>query len=109
MPIDLNVDMGESYGRWELGDDAALMPLVTSANVACGFHAGDATAMRRTCALAAAHRVAVGAHVGLPDLLGFGRRRMAVTAEEVRDYAAYQIGALQAIARAEGAELRHVK
>jgi UPF0271 protein len=107
--LDINADMGESYGRWRLGDDAALIPFVSSANVACGFHAGDPGTMRRTVGIAREHDVAVGAHIGLPDLLGFGRREIAVSADEVRDYATYQIGALQAIAAAEGASVAHVK
>ena len=77
--VDLNADMGESYGRWTLGDDGALMPYLTSANIACGFHGGDPHVMRRTVALAFEHGVGVGAHVAFPDLIGFGRRRMAAT------------------------------
>lgn len=107
--LDLNADLGESFGRWSLGDDAALVPLISSANVACGFHAGDPGTMRRTVALAVEHGVAVGAHVGYPDLAGFGRRPMALSASEVRDAVAYQVGALAAIAAGEGARLRHVK
>jgi 5-oxoprolinase (ATP-hydrolysing) subunit A len=101
--------MGESYGRWRLGDDAGVMPWITSANIACGFHAGDPGTMRSAARLAIEHGVAIGAHVGFPDLLGFGRRRIEVTANEVRDYAAYQIGALQAIVTSEGGSLAHVK
>lgn len=107
--IDINMDMGESYGRWRLGDDAGAMPWITSANVACGFHAGDPGTMRASAQLAIERGVAIGAHVGFPDLLGFGRRFMDVTADEVRDYAAYQIGALDAIVRSEGGQLVHVK
>jgi UPF0271 protein len=107
--VDLNADMGESYGRWTLGDDASLMPHLTSANIACGFHGGDAHVMRRTVALAAAHGVGIGAHVALPDLVGFGRRRMAISADELRDYVTYQAGALRAFADAEGLPLQHVK
>jgi 5-oxoprolinase (ATP-hydrolysing) subunit A len=107
--VDINVDMGESFGRWSLGDDANVMPWITSANIACGFHAGDPATMRASVRLAREHGVAVGAHVGLPDLLGFGRRRMDVSAADVRDYAAYQIGALAGIAAAEGARVAHVK
>ena len=95
---DLNADMGESYGRWTLGDDAALMPYLSSANIACGFHGGDPHVMRRTVALALEHGVGIGAHVGLPDLMGFGRRRMAGRPEELEDYVVYQAGALQAFA-----------
>ena len=107
--VDLNADMGESYGRWTLGDDASLMPHLTSANIACGFHGGDPHVMRRTIALAAEHGVGIGAHVALPDLLGFGRRRLAISADELRDYVTYQSGALRAFADAEGARLQHVK
>jgi 5-oxoprolinase (ATP-hydrolysing) subunit A len=107
--VDLNADMGESYGRWTLGDDSALMPHLTSANIACGYHGGDPHVMRHTVALAVEHGVGIGAHVGLPDLLGFGRRRMAISAEELRDYVLYQAGALQAFAAVDGASLQHVK
>ena len=103
--VDLNADMGESYGRWTLGDDASLMPHLTSANIACGFHGGDPHVMRRTIALAAEHGVGIGAHVALPDLLGFGRRRLAISAGELKDYVTYQSGALRAFADAEGARL----
>lgn len=101
--------MGESYGRWTLGDDDALMPLLTSANVACGFHGGDPHVMRRTVSLALDHGVGIGAHVGFPDLIGFGRRRMAASPEEVHDYVVYQAGALRAFVEAAGARLQHVK
>jgi UPF0271 protein len=107
--LDVNVDMGESYGRWELGDDEAMMPFISSASIACGFHAGDPGTMRRTVRAALEHGVQIGAHVGLPDVLGFGRRRMAVSPDDVRDYAVYQIGALKAFVEAEGGELAHVK
>jgi UPF0271 protein len=107
--VDLNADMGESFGRWTLGDDARLMPFLTSANIACGFHGGDPHVMRRTVALAVEHGVGIGAHVALPDLLGFGRRRLAVSADELRDYVLYQAGALKAFAEAAGARLQHVK
>ena len=107
--LDVNVDMGESYGRWQLGDDAAMMPYISSASIACGYHAGDPATMRRTVRSAVEHGVQIGAHISLPDLLGFGRRRMAISPEELRDYATYQIGALAAFARAEGAGLGHVK
>jgi 5-oxoprolinase (ATP-hydrolysing) subunit A len=107
--IDVNVDMGESFGRWSLGDDAALMPYISSANVACGFHAGDPGAMRRTVAAAVEHRLQIGAHVALPDLLGFGRRAMKIAAADLTDYCTYQIGALAAFAAAEGGRLAHVK
>jgi UPF0271 protein len=107
--IDVNVDMGESFGRWKLGDDEGVMPFITSASIACGFHAGDPATMRATVRAAMENDVQIGAHVGLPDLLGFGRRRMAVDPGDVRDYAVYQIGALKAFVEAEGATLGHVK
>jgi UPF0271 protein len=107
--IDLNCDMGESYGRWSLGADEAVMPFITSANVACGFHGGDPHVMRRTVALARHHGVAVGAHPSLPDLMGFGRRVMDVTPAELKDYFCYQIGALREFGRVAGVELQHVK
>ena len=109
MRIDLNADAGESFGAWRIGDDAALLPLVTSVNVACGLHAGDPAVMRDTVRLALAHDVAIGAHPGLPDLGGFGRREMDVTPQEVYDLVVYQVGALRGVARAAGAVLRHVK
>jgi UPF0271 protein len=107
--MDLNADLGESFGRWTLGDDAALMPHITSANIAAGFHGGDPHVLRRTVALAAEHGVGIGAHTGLPDLVGFGRRRMAVAPEELYDLVLYQSGAVRAFAEVAGAELRHVK
>lgn len=109
MHVDLNADLGESFGRWTLGDDEALMRSITSANVACGYHAGDPGVMRRTIALARRVGVAVGAHPSLPDLAGFGRREMAISPGEAGDLVLYQIGALAAIAAAEGVALRHVK
>ena len=107
--IDLNSDMGESYGRWTLGADAEIMPYVTSANVACGYHGGDPHVMRATVALALKHKVAIGAHPGLPDLMGFGRRVMDVTPQEVKDYICYQTGALREFVRAAGSDLQHMK
>lgn len=107
--IDLNCDMGESFGAWTMGADAAVMPWVSSVNIACGFHAGDPTIMRETVAAALAAGVAIGAHVGLPDLAGFGRRAMTVSAQQVYDFTVVQIGALQAVARAQGAGLTHMK
>ena len=107
--IDLNSDLGESFGRWTLGSDTELMKVITSANVACGYHAGDPGVMRATVRLARDAGVAVGAHPGLPDLAGFGRRNMAVSAEEVEDMVLYQVGALAAIAASEGVRLQHVK
>ena len=95
--IDLNCDMGESFGRWTLGADAEIMPFITSANIACGFHGGDPHVMRQTVELALRHGVAIGAHPGLSDLMGFGRRRMDVSPQEVRDYIVYQTGALREV------------
>lgn len=107
--IDLNCDMGESYGRWQLGADEEIMPFITSASVACGFHGGDPHVMRKTVDLALRHGVAVGSHPSLPDLMGFGRRVMAVTPQELKDYFCYQTGALREFLRARGAELQHMK
>ncbi|HVC20001.1 MAG TPA: 5-oxoprolinase subunit PxpA [Vicinamibacterales bacterium] len=109
MRIDLNSDMGESFGVYTLGHDAGLMRSITSANVACGFHAGDPSVMRRTVRLAREAGVAVGAHPGFPDLVGFGRRDLGVTPQEAEDFIVYQIGALAAVAAAEGLRLQHVK
>jgi 5-oxoprolinase (ATP-hydrolysing) subunit A len=109
MQIDLNGDVGESFGAYEIGDDAALIPILTSANIACGFHAGDPGVMRATVALAREHGTAIGAHPGFPDLVGFGRREIRATPLEVEDFVAYQIGALAAITAAQGARLAHVK
>jgi 5-oxoprolinase (ATP-hydrolysing) subunit A len=107
--MDLNCDMGESFGAWHMGHDTEVMGSITSANVACGFHAGDPEVMRKTVRLAKQHGVAVGAHPGLPDLIGFGRREMKVSARELEDMMLYQIGALAAMAAAEGVPLQHVK
>jgi UPF0271 protein len=107
--IDINADMGESYGRWTLGNDAALMPFLTSANIACGFHGSDPAVMRATVRLAKQHGVGIGAHVGLPDLIGFGRRRIEISPQELKDYVVYQTGALRGFAAAEGANVEHVK
>jgi UPF0271 protein len=107
--IDLNADLGEGFGRWVLTDDAALLDVVTSANVACGFHAGDPPTMRRVAELAAERGVAVGAHVGYRDLGGFGRRAMAVAPEELAAEVLYQLGALDACCRAAGTRVRYVK
>ncbi len=101
--------MGESFGAYSLGSDAEVMSTITSANIACGYHAGDPAVMRATVRLARSHGVAVGAHPGLPDLVGFGRREMQVSPDEVEGMVLYQLGALQAVARAEGVRLRHVK
>jgi len=107
--IDLNADLGESFGAWRMGDDAGVMPWITSANIACGFHAGDPVTMRATIALCARHGVAIGAHPSLPDLQGFGRREMKITPDEVHAQTLYQLGALHALARAAGTQLHHAK
>lgn len=107
--VDLNCDMGESFGAYRIGADEAILPHITSANIACGFHGGDPGVMRRTVAGALACGVAVGAHPGLPDLVGFGRRTMDVTPDEVYDLVVYQVGALLGFTAAAGARLHHVK
>ncbi|OFZ84064.1 MAG: lactam utilization protein LamB [Betaproteobacteria bacterium RBG_16_66_20] len=107
--IDLNCDMGESYGAWKMGADAEVMPLITSANIACGFHAGDPATIRKTVRLAVDRGVAVGAHPSLPDLMGFGRRVMRISPQDMYDLVIYQAGAVEAFARAAGAKLHHVK
>jgi UPF0271 protein len=107
--IDLNCDMGESFGAWKMGNDAEVMPYVSSANIACGFHAGDPATIRRTVRLAVDHGVAIGAHPSLPDLQGFGRRAMRIAPQEMYDLVVYQAGAVEAFARAAGARLHHVK
>lgn len=107
--IDLNCDLGESYGAWSMGDDAAALDHITSANIACGFHAGDPLTMQRTVEAAVARGVAIGAHPSLPDLQGFGRREMLVSADEAYALTIYQTGALAAFARAAGSTLHHVK
>jgi UPF0271 protein len=109
MRIDLNSDLGESFGPWPMGQDAALMESITSANIACGFHAGDPGVMRQTLALAKDKGVAVGAHPGFPDLVGFGRREMKATPSEVHDFVLYQVSALAGMAAAQGLTLQHVK
>jgi UPF0271 protein len=109
MKIDLNCDMGESFGQYKLGDDESVMPFITSANIACGFHAGDPLIMQKAIRLAKKYSVAIGAHPSWPDLQGFGRREMNLSAEETEAFVLYQIGALAAFAKSEGAELRHVK
>ena len=109
MSIDINCDMGEGYGLWRMGPDEEIMPLITSANVACGAHAGDPNVMAATIRLAKSYDVAVGAHPSFPDLNGFGRRVLPLPAKEVKRWVLYQLGALAAIARAEGIELAHVK
>jgi 5-oxoprolinase (ATP-hydrolysing) subunit A len=107
--IDLNCDMGESVGAWTMGMDGNVIPYVTSANIACGYHAGDAHVMYKTVKLAKEHGVGAGAHPGYPDLVGFGRRNMDCTPEEIRDYVAYQVGALKAFCAIHGVPLQHVK
>ena len=109
MRIDLNSDVGESYGAWKMGNDQALMPLITSANIACGAHAGDPLVMARTVALAVEHGVGVGAHPGYPDRDGFGRRELDMTDAELEASLLYQLGALAAFVRAAGATMTHIK
>ena len=107
--IDLNCDMGESFGAYKLGMDEKVIQYITSANIACGWHAGDPLVMDKTVKMAAEHGVGVGAHPGYPDLLGFGRRNMDCTPDEIRSYVAYQVGALQGFCKIHGTRLRHVK
>lgn len=107
--IDLNTDAGESYGRWVLVDESQLFKYVTSANIACGFHAGDPVSIWKSIRLARSLGVSVGAHPGFPDLMGFGRREMVLSTEELRSYVLYQLGALDAFLRVEGVRMQHVK
>jgi 5-oxoprolinase (ATP-hydrolysing) subunit A len=107
--IDLNCDMGESFGAYKLGGDEELMKSITSANIACGWHAGDPAVMNRTVQMAAAHDVGIGAHPGYPDLLGFGRRYMDCAADEIRNFVIYQVGALMGFCSANGVQMQHVK
>lgn len=107
--VDLNCDMGESFGAYQIGADSAVMPWITSANIACGFHGGDPGVMRRTVAAAQEAKVAIGAHPGFPDLVGFGRRAIDVTPQEAYDLVVYQVGALGAFAAAAGVRMQHVK
>lgn len=107
--IDLNSDVGESFGNYKLGMDEDVIPLISSANIACGFHAGDPTVMKRTIAIARENGVAIGAHPGFPDLIGFGRRNLDASLEEIKDYVTYQVGAIQAFAVAQKMKLQHVK
>jgi 5-oxoprolinase (ATP-hydrolysing) subunit A len=109
MKIDLNCDMGEAFGAWQMGQDAVLMEYITSANIACGFHAGDASIMRRTVELAIEKGVKIGAHPSFPDLQGFGRRNMSLSPSEVYDICVYQIGALLGFVRSFGVSMHHVK
>jgi UPF0271 protein len=106
--IDINADAGESFGNYKYGNDEELMKYLTSVNIACGFHAGDPRVMRKTVRSAKKYGVAIGAHPGFPDLMGFGRRNLDITAEEMRDYIVYQVGALKAFVEAEGMKLNHV-
>jgi 5-oxoprolinase (ATP-hydrolysing) subunit A len=107
--VDLNADLGESYGRWRLGDDEAMLEVVTSANVACGFHAGDPATLLEVCRQAVAHGVVIGAQVGYPDLAGFGRRFLDMSAADLTAAVVYQIGALDGLARTVGGGVRYVK
>lgn len=109
MQVDLNADLGEGFGPWQMGDDAALLEVITSANIACGFHAGDPDVMARTMRRAQDQGVAIGAHPGFADLQGFGRRRFSISAEELGNMVAYQLGAAQGVARAIGARVGHLK
>lgn len=109
MRVDLNADMGEGFGPWRMGDDAALLGVVTSANIACGMHAGDANVMAGVMRAAAAQDVGIGAHPGFADLQGFGRRRLKLSAEELANLVAYQLGAAQGMARLAGTRVRHLK
>lgn len=109
MKIDINCDMGESFGRYTLGLDAEMMPLISSANIACGFHAGDPVVMRKTVRMAVDHGVGIGAHPGFPDLPGFGRRKMSLSPEELRNTIIYQVGALMGFTQVFGISLQHVK
>jgi UPF0271 protein len=107
--IDINCDMGESYGAWKMGADAEVMPHITSANIACGFHGGDPATIRKTVRLALDHGVAIGAHPSLPDLQGFGRRPMKISPQDMYDLVVYQAGAVEGFARAAGGRLHHIK
>ena len=109
MKVDLNSDMGEGLGPWRMGDDAALLDVITSANIACGFHAGDPDVMAETMRLAAKNGVGIGAHPGFADLKGFGRRRLNIGADELGNMIAYQLGAAEGVARSMGANIRHFK
>ncbi|MFN2646677.1 MAG: 5-oxoprolinase subunit PxpA, partial [Burkholderiales bacterium] len=107
--IDLNCDMGESYGAWKMGADSEVMPHISSTNIACGFHGGDPATIRKTVQLAVDHGVAIGAHPSLPDLQGFGRRAMRISPQDMYDLVVYQAGAVEAFARAAGGRLHHIK
>ena len=105
MKVVIGADLGESFGRWKLGNDEELIPLISAANIACGWHAGDPMIMRHTVQLCKKHGVSIGSHCGFPDLMGFGRRRMEISPEEFKNYIIYQTGALMAIAKVEGAKV----
>lgn len=107
--VDLNCDLGESFGPYKIGMDEDILKFITSANIACGFHAGDPAVMRKTVKLALENKAAIGAHPGLPDLVGFGRRNMSVSPQDVYDMVVYQVGALSAFVKAEGGKMQHVK
>ena len=107
--VDLNADMGESFGPWVMGQDAELLEVITSANIACGFHAGDPDVMAQTMATAVTRGTGIGAHPGFPDLQGFGRRKMQLSQDSLRNLVAYQFGAARAMAQAAGGEVRHLK
>jgi UPF0271 protein len=107
--IDINCDMGESYGAWTMGADAEVMPHISSANIACGFHGGDPATIRKTVRLAVDHGVAIGAHPSLPDIQGFGRRAMKISPQDMYDLVVYQAGAVEGFARAAGTRLHHIK
>ncbi|MEM4704236.1 MAG: 5-oxoprolinase subunit PxpA [Candidatus Bathyarchaeia archaeon] len=109
LQVDINCDLGESYGVFKIGDDKKIMPHITSANIACGFHAGDPTVIMQTVKLAKKHNVAIGAHPAFPDLMGFGRREMQLANEEIKDYVIYQAGAIQGFATTVAERLQHVK
>lgn len=109
MIIDLNSDLGESFGAYKIGNDEAVLKFISSANIACGFHAGDPLVMKTTVAEAIKNKVSIGAHPGFPDLMGFGRRQMSISTEELKAYILYQVGALKAFTEAEGGTLQHVK
>ena len=109
MNIDLNCDLGEGFGDWRMGEDAALLDIVSSANIACGFHAGDPATMRRTCEMAVEHSVSIGAHIGFRDLVGFGRRNIDITPGDLKDETLYQISALAGFAHAAGSAVTYVK
>lgn len=109
LSIDLNCDMGESFGAWKMGHDEEVLPFITSANIACGFHGGDPAVMRKTVQTAIGNGVALGAHPGLPDLVGFGRRKMDISPQDAYDMVVVQVGALAAVAASQGGRLNHVK